>query len=108
MVKARIHNAAFKYLTSLQATHSKSKNIVYTELTMQGYLKPGCKLSINEKAFTFAARTSMLDVKSNFELGKTDLLCRKCSTEDETQKHIMVCSALSDNSVIKTLWQSLN
>ena len=101
IVKSKILEKAFQYLTSLQATKSKSKNIVYSELSIQDYLKPECKLSIKEKAFTFATRTSMLDLKSNFKNGLSDILCRKCNLEDETQKHILFCPAISDLSILK-------
>ena len=29
-----------------------------------------------------------------------DLKCRQCFTEDETQEQLLICSALSDNSVV--------
>ena len=34
MVKVKIQEKAPHYLTSIQATHSKSKNIVYSELAL--------------------------------------------------------------------------
>ena len=63
-------------------------------------MKSGQALSIEEKAFIFAARSNMIDVHANFKIGKTDILCRKCQSEDETQQHILVCKALSDNCVL--------
>ena len=84
------------YLLSI----SKGRNIFYSELKLQEYLKSGQALSIEEKAFIFAARSNMIDVHANFKIGKTDILCRKCQSEDETQQHILVCKALSDNCVL--------
>ena len=69
-------------------------------MKLQEYLKSGQALSIEEKAFIFAARSNMIDVHANFKIGKTDILCRKCQSEDETQQHILVCKALSDNCVL--------
>ena len=100
MVKIKIQEKALHYLTSIQATHSKSKHIVYSELSLQEYLKPECNLTIKEKAFTFAARTYMLDIHCNFKKGKSDLLCRKCLLDNETQEHLLSCPALSDNSIL--------
>ena len=42
----------------------------------------------------------MLDVKANFKAGKTNLLCRKCLKEEETQRHLLECSEMMDNSVM--------
>ena len=42
----------------------------------------------------------MLDVKANFKAGKTDLTCRKCLVEEETQKHLLECPDLKDNSIV--------
>ena len=47
----------------------------------------------------FAARTHMLDLNCNFKIGKSDLLRRKCSKENETQKHIMFCTAINENDL---------
>ena len=99
IVKTKVKIKAFEYLTAIQQSHSKSKNIVYNKFDLQDYLKPLCKLTIKEKQFTFAARTHMLDLHCNFKIGKSDLLCRKCSTENETQKHIMICPAINENDL---------
>ena len=100
IVKTKVKIKAFEYLTAIQQSHSKSKNIVYNKFDLQDYLKPLCKLTIKEKQFTFAARTHMLDLHCNFKIGKSDLLCRKCSKENETQKHIMCCPALLSMKMI--------
>ena len=67
---------------------------------MQNYLKPGGNLTIKEKSFIFAARTRMINIRCNFKQGKSDLSCRKCHNFDETQEHLLVCSALSDNALV--------
>ena len=36
----------------------------------------------------------MIDVKCNFKTGKTDLSCRKCKKEPESQQHILDCPEL--------------
>ena len=57
-------------------------------------------LTIKEKSLIFSARARMLDVKANFKVGKTNLRCRKCLKEEETQRHLLECSELMDNSVM--------
>ena len=88
------------YNTKIQATHSKSKNIVYKKLGIQTYLSPDSSLTIKEKSFIFSARARMIDVKANFKVGKTNLRCRKCLKEEETQSHLLECPELMDNSVM--------
>ena len=51
----------------------------------------------------FRARTRMMDLKSNFKLGQTDLSCSRCGTgEEESQRHVLICPAVTqgDTSVI--------
>ena len=101
-VKTKVKEKAFKYLKDLQNSHSKSQNIQYKEVKLQEYLKPASSMTIKEKSFIFMARSRMLDVKCNFKIGKSDLLCRKCGIENESQKHILSCKALQDNSLINS------
>ena len=39
----------------------------------------------------------MLDIKGNFKVGQSDLKCRQCCKDEETQEHILVCSVLNEN-----------
>ena len=100
IIKEKVKIKSFELLTRIQATHSKSKNIVYKKLGLQTYLSPDSLLTIKEKSFIFSARARMLDVKANFKTGKTNLRCRKCLKEEETQRHLLECSELMDNSVM--------
>ena len=100
VIKDKVKIKSFEYLTKIQATHSKSKNIVYKKLGLQTYLSSDSSLTIKEKSFIFSARARMIDVKANFKVGKTNLRCRKCLKEEETQSHILECPELMDNSVM--------
>ena len=100
MVKEKVKIKALSYLRNLQEDHSKSKDLLYHEIKLQDYLKNDNNLTIKQKCFIFAARSRMLDVYCNFKLGKSDLLCRKCKIEDEEQKHLLVCHALQDESIV--------
>ena len=84
----------------IQATHSKSQNIVYRKLGLQTYLGPKSSLTIKEKSLICSARARMLDLKANFKVGKTDLRCRKCLMDEETQRHLLECSELNNNDVV--------
>ena len=89
-----------EYLKQIQKTKSKSSNLKYETLKLQDYLKPGNNLTIQMKAFIFSARSRMINVKCNYKTGQTDLKCRKCSSEDEDQEHLLKCAALLDNSIV--------
>ena len=102
LVKDNVKTAAFNYLTKVQETHSKSKSIKYKQFELQAYLKSRNKMNIMEKSFIFGARTRMLDLKSNFKIGQSDLICRGCFKAEETQEHLLVCPSLADNSILDT------
>ena len=45
----------------------------------------------------------MLDLKGNFKSSESDLSCRKCRKETESQEHLLICEALVDlNPVVNT------
>ena len=41
----------------------------------------------------------MLDLKGNFKMSQTEILCRKCYSSDETQENLMECPALIEQSL---------
>ena len=100
VLRDRVRKKSFDFLTKIQATHSKTKNLVYLKLALQTYLSQYSSLTIREKSLIFAARVRMLNVKANFKNGKTDLKCRKCLKEEETQRHLTECSQLNDNCIV--------
>ena len=55
---------------------------------------------IQEKAFIFKVRSRMLDVKNTFKTSNSELLCRMCNIDEESQRHLLVCQSLSDSSII--------
>ena len=55
--------------------------------------------------FIFSARSRMLDLKCNFKIGQSDLMCRRCLKAEENQKHLLVCPTLADNSILNTGYQ---
>ena len=95
IVKKHVTTAAFKYLISIQKTHSKATMMEYRELNLQQYLDSECNHMTNrEKIFAFTARSHMLNLKCNFKIGKVDLKCSLGCDQDETQKHLYTCPAL--------------
>ena len=99
LVKEHVIAAAFEYLKNLQKTHSKARPLQYETFKMQEYLGSESKLSLKEKAFTFAIRTRMIDLKSNFKVGQKDLKCRLCDKHEEDQQGLLLCPALNSEPV---------
>ena len=44
----------------------------------------------------------MLDLKCNFKVGKSDLLCRKGCMEEESQQHLLSCTYLIESSIVNS------
>ena len=100
-LKTAVNGEAFKYLSELQQDKSKIKDLKYSGLEMQPYLRAGRNTTIQEKCQIFKARTRMLDLRANFKVGQVDLTCTKCDTgEEETQPHLLTCPGLSDTSLV--------
>jgi hypothetical protein len=89
MMKAKIDLAAeskskvgFLITNKIQRTNGKTSH--YME-----------RMNRNEASTIFKARTRMLDIKNNFRGKYTDLSCRACGGENETQEHVMeYCTVL--------------
>ena len=104
LVKENVQKAALEYLKKLQMTHSKSQNLHYDSLNLQGYLKSGTSnMTIKEKLFCFAARSRMVDVRCNKLNGQIHLKCRLGCDVNETQNHLLDCDALSDSNIVKKI-----
>ena len=102
LVKQKVKGAALDYLKMLQKTHSKAKNLNYSELSLQQYLKSGTsKMTIKEKCFAFAARSRTIDVKCNKLWGQKNLRCRLGCDEEENQAHLLQCKAIAGSDIVK-------
>ena len=92
---------AFNYLEKIKETHSKVRSLKYSELKLQAFLASNQReMTIKEKQFAVAARTRMLDLKTNFKVGAADTKCRRCENAEETQEHLLSCPTLRDGGVV--------
>ena len=106
ITREKIKSAAFRYLSEVKLSHAKSRNVRHSELKLQSYLQSSqSDLSIKEKQFTFAARSRMLDVRSNFRIGLKTTQCRRCEDSEETQEHLLHCPTLRDGGVVRDVPQ---
>ena len=53
IVKAKVRHAALQYLNNIKEKHSKVRNIIYTELELQAYLKSPCFTSDNHSTLYY-------------------------------------------------------
>ena len=76
LIKSKVKEASFKYLTDLQQTHSKIKNIKYDDLTIQPYLSSSL-FSKSEVSTLFRLRSRTIPgIKNDFrQLYNNDLPC---------------------------------
>ena len=97
-IKPCIRRAAFKYLSNLQANHSKVKHIRYQKLEIQKYMVSPI-FSNEEVQLLHALRSRSTDCKENFKQRyiSSNLLCSLCQVENDDQQHILRCSALLKN-----------
>ena len=102
VLKSSVRKEAFKYLLECQKDKSKIKDIKYSSLKIQDYLGYQRSTTIKEKCLLFKARTRMMDFKSNFKLGQTNLSCSRCGTGEESQRHVLSCPAVmpGDTSLV--------
>ena len=103
-IRNKIREAALKYLQAKQQTHSKVKNIKYTGLETQDYLKSPI-FSNEETSLLFALRTrTARSFKANFSNlygGRVEcpLKCWNLSLHEpppkDDQEHLLVCNKVT-------------
>ena len=92
MLKSKIQKNALLYLTEKQG--KKGKEIQYTCLEMEEYLKPiNNNLSIDQKRDLFALTNRMIEIPYNFPKSEKHTLC-VCG-ENEDMQHIYYCELLN-------------
>ena len=67
LVRTRVRTKAFSELLNRQNSHSKGREIIFKQFSLQEYLMSGNSLSNKEKFFVFKARSRTLDLKCNFK-----------------------------------------
>ena len=94
-IKNKVRNKIRQYFKEKLITDSTDKSKVKFLTDNITEWKAGIRpqymkhLSRNNVSIIFKARTRMLDVKNNFRNKYSDLLCRACGTEPETQDHVL-------------------
>ena len=98
LVKKNVSEHAFKELQDRAKEFSKIKNLQYTQLSEQPYLtayQPKIASTIAK------LRSRSVDCKNNRKSSQTDLSCRLCGKEEETQQHMVNCSHVSQGPPLR-------
>ena len=88
LVKKRVKNVAMTSLIEQCQSKGKTKELVYQALKPQEYL---AQLYPSQAKAIMQGRSKTLNIKEHRPYMYKDLLCRRCSKEDETLQHIVNC-----------------
>ena len=93
-LKEKTRNVALKYLKQKQKEHSKIKDIEYTKLETQEYMKSPIFTNA-EVNFLNALRSRSINVKWNFKSKySNNLQCPLCELSKDDQSHLLECPEL--------------
>ena len=93
LVKKSCEKACFNSLLKEKNILSKGREIQYSCLMTQSYLKPESSLVIDDMRWIFSVRSRDIDLRANFPNKNNDTSCVfKDCLERETQAHFWSCS----------------
>ena len=106
LVKKKAKEVAFEWLMTKKRGHSKMKNLSYSTLEMQDYLK--CKdISVKQAKILFRVRTRMEKFGENFKAGKETKPCPVCDESEDTQSHSFQCKVVTTNIFVNKHYEDI-
>ena len=87
-------------LLELKSTHTKLDTLVYTDLSLQKYLKSD-DIPVYEAKNLFRYRVKVADLKENYGNRFEDKVCPLCSIHMDTLTHSVQCVTVKDSVSIK-------
>ena len=104
-VKIHANEAAFTWLQNEQQNLKKIKDLNYSSLVIQNYLKSE-RLNVQQRKFLSHLRGKMIKVRKNYSKMHECLLCPLCSIKgyhfEDSQEHLLQCVSLCKDSEIDT------
>ena len=100
MVKENMKNYEFKKLMDEKSSKSKMKNLYYTELKMQDYLKL-TTMTKSQAIVVFKFRLRMSPFGENFRAGQQSKICPFCSLHVDSQEESFRCAKMNQLMEIK-------
>ena len=99
-VKKAISSYSYSALTQECKLKTKISNLEFTAYATQPYITK-CPFHISSMLFKFRSKT--INCKDNQHSSHTNLNCRLCNTQIESQDHIINCDHIRNNNEIITL-----
>ena len=96
IVQKAVNAGAIEYLNDKAASHSKSEELMKSDLVREEYLNDP-RFTTSDIQLLFQMKTKMLPVKTSFpSMWNNDVSCRTCqsSVQVESQQHLLFCSGL--------------
>ena len=95
LVKEKVTENAFKYLTEEKNKQKKISKLEYKRLSIQEYLEDGDKNNEVSKVI-FKARSLNLDIKLHKKWKYEDKLCIGCGKNEESGEELLRCEGFID------------
>ena len=94
-IKEKVYKSAFNHLISVQKSHSKIRNITYSKLDMQPYMKSDL-FSKDSMSLLFSLRSrSVRGIRNDFsEYFKPHLSCPLCLNHLDSLPEVLNCTKL--------------
>ena len=98
MVKLAVEKRAFSYLIAIQKQKNKEKEIKYSQLCLQPYLRPRENISLNSQRKIFALRSKMNQIEANFCTSSKIKICENCYLK-MNNFHFFKCTRNNKNNI---------
>ena len=109
LISSKIRKKAHSFLKDLQASHTKTKNLEFSN-NMKSYLI-STDLSLIEKQMLFKLKCKVVKCKGYYKTMYTDLrcifFCELPNTIDDVEHYYNTCKYLSTNPKFKTQLETL-
>ena len=94
----QLQKHAFEYLIAIQKQKQKGRDIKYTHLNIQPYLRTIENINLKSQREIFALRTQMNHIPANFCSSSQVQKCEKCNA-DMNNYHLFQCTRKNINSI---------
>ena len=103
IVKDKVKKKAFNTLNLKKERTEKYKKVIFKSFKIADYLNES-DISVKQRQFLFQCIVSDIDVRTNRRWKYSDTHCVSCTdtSQEESQMHILQCSALSNNNDLIT------
>ena len=105
-MKIKAKEFCFNKLMEKKETHSKMKDLFYSEIKIQDYLK-GNQFTTTQAKLIYSFRTRMANFRENFKGGEEQTTCPLCQTHLDSQVMALKCPKLTTEVKINGKYEDL-